>query len=122
MINAYKKFKNKNLKKIGQRDSSCGHLLLILRSKLSLKFSIKKNFFLSCLKILYCSCTCFFQKYIFSYFRVYFLKIFYYIDIGEIFMYITLKNKCCSFILSMLFFEIRHTFFSRAILFALILI
>ncbi len=95
MINAYKKCKNKKFKKISQRDPSCGHLQLILRSKLSLKFSIK-IFFLklsgNSLLLLYL----FFQKYIFSYFRVYFLKIFFYIHTGEIFMYIILKNQCCS--------------------------
>jgi hypothetical protein len=103
MKNAYKKFKNKKFKKIIRRDPSCGHLLLILRSKLSLKFSIKKKFFLklseNSLLLLYL----FFQKYICSYFPVYFLKIFFDIHIGEIFMYIILKNQCCSFILSMLF-------------------
>jgi hypothetical protein len=111
MINAYKKFKNKKYKKKSQRDPSCGHFLLILRSKLSLKFSIKKkkNFKLSgnSSLLLYL----FFQKYIFSYFRVYFLKIFLNIHTGEIFVYIILKNQWCSFILSMLFFKICHTFF-----------
>jgi hypothetical protein len=65
MKNAYKKFKNLKLKKLIRRDPSCGHLLLILRSKLSLKFSKKKNFFLklseNSLLLLYL----FFQKYIF---------------------------------------------------------
>jgi hypothetical protein len=111
MINAYKKFKNKKFKKINRRDPSCGHLLLILRSKLSLKFSIKIFFFLKLSRNSFLLLYLFFQKYIFSYFRVYFLKIFFYIHTGEIFMYIILKNQCCSFILSMLFFEIRHTFF-----------
>ena len=109
MINAYKIFYNKKFKKISRRDPSCGHLLLILRSKLSLKFSIKKFFFKlseNSLLLLYL----FFQKYIFSYFRVYFLKIFFDIHTGEIFMYIILKNQCCSFILSMLFFAVKTKF------------
>jgi hypothetical protein len=45
--------------------------------------------------------------------RKYVVKIFFYIPTGLTFMYITLKTRCCSFILSMLFHgetEMRHTF------------
>ncbi len=79
MINFYKKFKNQKFNKISQRDPSCGHLLLVLRSKLYLTFiKMKKKILSSCyvilvlsLEIYYCTCTCFFRRYIFAYFRPY---------------------------------------------------
>jgi hypothetical protein len=54
----------------------------------------------------------------------YFLKIFSYIRTGETFIYIILKNQCCSFTVSMLFLRQNQKFailFARAILFALVL-